>query len=343
MVLLYDSIITGRTKMDAAKIQSYLNVLKCLSMLLYNTKLYGPGHHVVAAESPGVIAEIEKIMSGKNSLILSVQGNLTFINSEELEVRDGLSKKLIDDLAKLKIGSLDLEPGLTLDELDALMLLLISSGKLSGVEQVKDFLDEHHVKYIIPTFAGYKLVQENEKIVKEGTVVNLDNLPAEAAKNFSSDLQHGIIKDKALAHNPLFLCGVFTDLTRTTHTPEELLKAIWTIGEYLIEEISTAKEVEINRKVLLQLKDHLLALLEQKENKVEWKSTTEKSFVKVIAALQLKRFLVLYKKQKRQIEAVSKKVHSLLQHMPEDSKLYQKTKEELKQIGIPKLDNSLFT
>jgi len=153
--------------MDADKKQSYLNLLRKLSMLLYNTKLYGVDHHVTKVQSPEVLSEIEKVTFKNTSLILSVQGNLTFINSEELEVRDGLSKKLIDDLAKLKIGSLDLEPGLTLDELDVLMLLLISSGKLSGVEQVKDFLDEHHVKHIIPTFAGYKLVQENEKIVKE--------------------------------------------------------------------------------------------------------------------------------------------------------------------------------
>ena len=160
--------------MDTDKIQSYLNLLRCLSMLLYNTKLYGPGHHVVAAESPGVLAEIEKITSRKDSLILSSQESLTFMNGEQLEVRDGLSKKFMGDLAKLKIGSLDLEPGLTLDELDALMLLLISSAKLSGVEQVKDFLDEHHVKHIIPVFAGYKLVQEDEQIVKEGAVVNID-------------------------------------------------------------------------------------------------------------------------------------------------------------------------
>ena len=325
--------------MDANKIQSYLTLLRCLSMLLYNTRLYGPGHHVVAAESPGVLAEIEKITSRKDSLILSSQESLTFMNGEQLEVRDGLSKKFMSDLAKLKIGSLDLEPGLTLDELDALMLLLISSAKLSGVEQVKDFLDEHHVKHIIPVFAGYKLVQEDEQIVKEGAVVNIDQLPPEAAKNFSFDLQHGIIKDKILAHNPLFLCGVFTDLTRTIHTPEELLKVIWTIGEYLVGEISTAKEVEVNRKVLTQLKDHLLTLLDQKENKEEWKSKTEKSFIKVIAALQLKRFLVLYKKHKKQLELASKKIHSLLQHLPEDSELHQKTIAELKQIGIPELDH----
>lgn len=329
--------------MDADKIQSYLNLLRKLSMLLYLTRLYGLDHHVVKAQSPGVLSEIEKITLKNNSLILSAQGNLTFINGVELDVRDGLSKNLMNDLAKLKIGSLDLEPGLTLNELDALMLLLSSSAKLAGVEQVKEFLTGHHAKHIIPVFASYKMVQENEQIVKEGEVVNIDQLPPEAAKSFSSDLQHGIIKDKALVHNPLFLCGVFTDLTQTTNTPEELLKVIWVIGEYLIDEISTAKEVDVNRKVLEQLKDHLLARLEQKENKEQWKKTTEKSFVKIIAALQLKRFLLLYKKHKKQLEVVSKKIYSLLQHLPEESQLYQKTKEELKKAGIPDLDKNMFT
>jgi len=329
--------------MDADKKQSYLNLLRKLSMLLYNTKLYGLDHHVAKAQSPEVLSEIEKITLKNTSLILSAQGNLTFINGEELEVRDGLSKNFMGDLAKLKIGSLDLEPGLTLKELDALMLLLISSAKLAGVEQVKEFLAGHHAKHVIPVFASYKMVQENEQIVKEGEMVNVDQLPPEAAKNFSSDLQHGIIKDKTLAHNPLFLCGVFTDLAQTINTPEDLLKVIWVIGEYLIDEISTATEVEVNRKVLEQLKDHLLARFEQKQNKEEWKKTTEKSFVKIIAALQLKRFLLLYKKHKKQLEVVSKKIGSLLQHIPEDSKLYQKTKEELKQAGIPELDKNMFS
>lgn len=329
--------------MDTDKIQSYLNVLRKLSVLLYLTRLYGLDHHVVKAQSPEVLSEIEKITLKNKSLILSAQGNLTFMNGEELEVRDGLSKNLISDLEKLKIGSLDLEPGLTLDELDALMLLLISSAKLAGVEQVKEFLVEHHAKHIIPVFASYKMVQEDEQIVKEGEVVNVDQLPPDAAKIFSSDLQCGIIKDKNLAHNPLFLCGVFTDLTQTINTPEELLKVIWVIGEYLIDEISTATEVEVNRKVLEQLREHLLARLEQKENKEQWKETTEKSFVKIIAALQLKRFLLLYKKHKKQLEIASKKIYSLLQHLPEDSRLYQKTKEELKKIGIPELDKDMFT
>jgi len=328
--------------MDADKKQSYLNLLRKLSMLLYNTKLYGLDHHVIKAQSPEVLSEIEKITLKNNSLILSAQGSLTFVNGEELEVRDGLSKNLMNDLAKLKIGSLDLEPGLALNELDALMLLLVSSAKITGVEQVKAFLVEHHTKHIIPVFASYKMVQENEQIVKEGEVVNVDQLAPEAAKNFSSDLQHGIIKDKTLAHNPLFLCGVFNDLIQTINTPEDLLKVIWVIGEYLIDEISTATEMEINRKVLEQLKVHLLAQLEQKENKEEWKKITEKAFEKIIAALQLKKFILLYKKHKKQIEAVSKKTCFLLRHIPEDSKLYQKTKEELKKVGIPEIDKNMF-
>jgi len=328
--------------MDADKKQSYLNLLRKLSMLLYNTKLYGVEHHVTKAQSPEVLSEIEKVTLKNTSLILSAQGNLTFINGEELEVRDGLSKNFMSDLAKLKIGSLDLEPGLTMDELDALMLLLIGSSKLAGVEQAKEFLAEHHAKHIIPVFASYKMVQEDEQIVKEGEVVNIDQLPPEAAESFSSDLQHGIIKDKTLAHNPLFLCGVFNDLIQTINTPEDLLKAIWVIGEYLIDEISTATEMEVNRKVLEQLQAHLLARLEQKENKEEWKKTIEKSFEKIIAALQLKKFILLYKKHKKQLEAVSKKICSLLQHIPEDSKLYQKTKEELKKVGIPEIDKNMF-
>jgi hypothetical protein len=328
--------------MDITKIKTYLHLLRSIAQLLSLARLYPNTHPMVQTKSAEVFSEIQTISLKKDSLVFAVQGNVMFLNGEQLEAQDPLIKRLIDDFAKLKLGSLDLEPGLTLEEMSIFITLLNDPGKIIGEEQAKKFLEENKAKNIIPRFATYKLVQENEKVVKEDTVVNIDNMSSEAVKAFSADLKNNIIQNKDLVHNAGFLSVALTDLSKEISTPEGLSKIIWVIGEYLIEEISTAKQEEVNRKVLEQLKGQLLSSWEKKENKAEWKEKTEESFVKIISALQLKRLFVLYKKHKKGIEGVSRKMKSMLKNIPEESQLYQKVKEDLQKMGIPKLDAELF-
>ena len=142
------------------KVQSYLHLIQRLSMLLYNTKLYyGLNNPRVMKESSEVLAEIENLSLKKDILTFSVLGNTMFLNGEKLEIRDGLSKQFMLGLAKLSLGALDLRPGLTVNELSTLMLLLINNANLKGKPEIKKYLDEHDVKHVVPHLATYQLVQ----------------------------------------------------------------------------------------------------------------------------------------------------------------------------------------
>jgi len=330
-------------------------------------------------------------------------------------------------LAKLSLGALDLRPGLTADELSALMLLLINNANLKGKPEIKKYLDEHDAKHIIPHLATYQLVQENEQVVKEGSVVNVDKLsskvigdyasdlkhaytkdkapsgsvdeiskflfnlqhnPAEnkSAENtsplspaiikpaaeveilgpglkdavlksggqessqpslevvslFSSDLRNGVIRDKLLMHDPVFLCKVLTNLSQAINTMEELSRIIWTIGKFLIDDVSMIKEIEAKRKICEQLNNHLIAQWEREESKEQGKKIIEESFIQIIAALQMKKYILAYIKHKKGLEAVLKKINKMLKDVPEDNVLYRQIKNELRKIGSPKYDGNMF-
>lgn len=400
------------------KVQSYLHLIQRLSMLLYNTRLYsGLNNPLVMKESVEVLAEIENLTLKKDTLTFSVLGNTIFVNGEKLEIRDGLSKQFMVNLAKLSLGALDLRPGLTANELSTLMLLLINNANLKGKPEIKKYLDEHDVKHIIPHLATYQLVQENEQVVKEGSVVDVDKLSSKAIKDYESDLKHaspshkppsgsadeigkflynlqhniaedkaanntgqlspviikpaeegaalktggqdsqssleavslfssdlrnGVIRDKLLMRDPMFLCKVLTNLSQAINTVEELSKIIWIIGEFLIDDISSTKEVETKRKICEQLNNHLVDQWDQKENKEQGRKIIEESFAHVIAALQVKKYMLAYIKHKKGLEAILKKINKMLKDVPADNVLYQQIKTELRKIGSPKYDGDLF-
>lgn len=335
-ILGYNGIII--VTMDSPKIQIYLHLVKNIAAFLAISRLYKLDHPTIRARSTEVLKELEDVGLKADSMTFSVQGNLLFLNGEELQVRDRLSKVFVEDFGKLKLGSLDLEPGLTVDELNMFMLLLNSTAKVSGDDQVKAFLSEHGAKHITPHFASYKLVQEDEKVVKGSEVVDINRLSPDAVRAFSDDLKNSVIKNKDLAHNAGFLSSVLTDMTKAATTPEDLLKVVWVIGEYLIDEMTTAKEEEMNQKLLHQLKGHLLTLWEERPDKDAWRDKVEESFTKIVVAIELKRYMVSYKRHKKGMETAYKKVKSLMRNLPEGSRIYQKIDEDLKKIGLPKLN-----
>lgn len=329
--------------MDVNKVQIYLHLLRNLGQLFSLARLYPQAHPVVQSKMKETFVDIQGISGKKESIVFSVQGGIMFVNGEQIESADPLLKKLTTDFAKLKIGSLDLEPGLTFEELGSFTSLLTNPSDIIGEEAVKNFLSERNTKNIIPRFATYVLVQEDEKVVKENTVISMDNVSPEVVKAFSADLKNSIINDKALVHHAGFLSSALTDLSQEVATPDEMLKLIWTIGEYLIDEISTVKQEEINRKVLEQVKGHLLSLWKEKENKEHWTRQAEDSFAKIIAALQIKKLVLSYKRNKKATEGSVKRLRSLLKNIPPESQLYKKVKEELKLIGRPHLDEEMFS
>ena len=165
---------------------------------------------------------------------------------------------------------------------------------------------------------------------------------SEAVSMFSSDLRKGVISDKLLMRDPVFLCKVLTDLTQAISTVEELSKIIGIIGGFLIEDISSVKDVEVNRKMCEKLNNHLVAQWEQKENQEQGVKIIKESFVKIIAALQIKKYILSYVKHKKSLEAVLKKIKNMLKDVPEDNVLYQQIQNELRGIGPPKYDSSMF-
>lgn len=411
------------------KVQSYMHLIQRLAMLLYNTKLYyGLNNPMVMKESSEVLAEIEKLSLKKDTLTFSVLGNTMFLNGEKLEIRDGLSKQFLLSLAKLNLGALDLRPGLTVNELGTLMVLLVNTSNLKGKQEIKKYLDEHDGKHIIPHLATYQLVQENEQVVKEGSVINVDQLSSKAIKDyasdlknappnkkpvagsvdeiskflfnlqhnptadktpqnagplamdvvgpaesdkvagpgskgaavnpggpdhgqsslefingFASDLKNGVIRDRLLMRDSAFLCKVLTNLAQAINTLEELAKIIWIIGEFLIEDISSVKEVDAKRRMCEQLSNHLIAQWGHKENQAQFKKTIEESFVRVVAALQIKKHILAYIRHKSGLEVTLKKIHKMLKDVPEDNALYRQIKNELQKIGPPKYDDNIFT
>ena len=170
-----------------------------------------------------------------------------------------------------------------------------------------------------------------------------NNQPSlEVVSMFSADLRNGVIRDKLLMRDPVFLCKVLTNLTQAINTVEELSRIIWIIGKFLIEDISLAKEIEANRKICEQLNSHLITQWEQKESPEQGRKIIEEAFVQIIAALQIKKHILAYVKHKKGLEAVLKRIKNMLKDVPEDNVLYQQIKNELRKIGAPKYDNNMF-
>lgn len=332
--------------------QTYRPLAMNLGQLLSVARLYNPEHPVFKEKARQVFAEITKFMRNKQSLILSEsEGVFLIINGEKIEAKDSLIKHFVESFHSLQLGSLDLEPGLSVEELVLLIRLLSQGEHPMGETQIKEYLRQSGAMHIIPRFATYKLVEENEKIVKDGGVLSVEDIPLDFISRFSEDFIKGEVpqnlkkNEKAyliLAHNPKFLSGLVFDLSKEADKTEELAKILWLIGDYLISEISTVREEEINRKILNELKERLLYLLQERPDKARWKDEIEKMFVTISAALELKGLILLYKKHKKELEAVVNKLVDILETLPFESQIYKKTKEDLEKIGPPSLDSFLF-
>ena len=91
-----------------------------------------------------------------------------------------------------------------------------------------------------------------------------------------------------------------------------------------------------------KLNNHLVAQWEQKESQEQGVKIIKESFAKIIAAVQIKKYILSYVKHKKSLEAVLKKIKNMLKDVPEDNVLYQQIKNELRGIGPPKYDSSMF-
>jgi hypothetical protein len=113
--------------------------------------------------------------------------------------------------------------------------------------------------------------------------------------------------------------------------PEDMEKVLWLMADYLIDEIGSFKEENLNRGVLEEVKAKLLAKWEGKPEQKELSEHVEKTYKIINTALQLKGLLALYKKHKKSMDTAAKKINGILKNLPQESQLYQKTVKSMAQ------------
>lgn len=333
--------------MDKKVPEKYYPLALSLGQLLSVARLYSVDHPAFKEKLNQVFEEIRQQTPGNQSLILSEREGFLLINGEKVETRNSLIERFASSLRGLKLGSLDLEPGLTVEELMILVQLLSLKAHSREEISVKDYLEQKSARHVIPRFATYKLVEENEKIVKEGGILSVEDIPPEIISQFTQDLRKGEVPQKlekkekeylALAHDAKFLSGLAWNTTQEAKSPEEFTKVLWLIGDYLINEISTAKQEELHVKILEDLKKNLFTFWEKKPEQARWKNEIEETFSAISATLELKGLLLLYKKHSKELEGVAKKLSKILETLPPESRIFKKTLEDLKKIGPPSLE-----
>lgn len=317
--------------------KDYQLFIKNISQLLSLSKLYNTEHLVFKERLNETIKQLKLLTSNNTSLIMSGVEGVLFVNGQKIELKSRLMERFMESLSALQLGSVDIEPDFTPEDIVILINILNQKEHMRGVDQIKDYLLKKNITHVIPRFASYKLVKEDEKIVRGKGAINVSDLPQEVVNKFSQDLgsgqaskflREGNVNYKAVAHDPVFLSGFVYDFAEKKNTVEELENILWLVGSYLIDEISTSKEEEINYKLLEEFKTRLLSLWENKKDKI-WHETLRKNITAISAALELKGLILLYKKHKKEMVSAFKKINSILETLPQESQLYKKTKEEI--------------
>lgn len=341
--------------MNKNNTQKYRSITRSLGQLLALARLYKLEHPVFKQAAERVFKEISDFMSSnKESLVFSQTAEIFLVNGEQIDFKDNLVRRFAESFRELKLGSLELERGFTAEELLILVRLLTNAeGPFKDQAQIKEYLKSKGSAHIIPLFSTYKLVQENEEIVGKGKVVNIDELPSkDIIDRFAQDLKRGEVSAQlkkqekiyqSIAHNAAFLSNLVSDsVVKEAVSSEEFAKVLWAIGDYLIDEIGSVRQEELNRRVLEELKDRLLKLWAEQKDKERWQQEISNTFIAINAALELKGLILLYRRHKKEVEATVKKLKKILEILPAESQLYRKAKEELKSIGIPAIEPAVF-
>lgn len=321
----------------------FLNLVREISQLISTNKLYGTKHKLFQEHLKQVFPKVSKFISEKQSVTFFEAENNLLVNRNKIDISDGLTKRFLKGLHELDIGYLILEAGLTLEEFTVFIHLLCNEELIKGDEKIKKYLQEKGVKHILVRSATYKLIEEDEKVVKRDDVLAVEELSFEIRNRFIEDLKQGDVikklkqeeeKYKNLAHNPILLSKTVFDLVKDKNSPEELAKVLWLIGDYLIGEIDSAKVEKINRKAIEELKKQIFLLWGEQIKKEEIEKHIEKTFAAITLASQLKSLTSLYERHQKNLEKTASKIQDILGVLPPQSQLYQQTKERLEKIGF---------
>ena len=333
-------------------IKTCRRLAKSLAQLVSLAKMYNLRHPIVREKAGSAYKEMSDFFaSSKQSIILAKSIDMLLINSEKVEPESRLMAKFIEDFIGLEVGSIEIEPALGPEELDVFLHIICRTEHIVGVDRIKQFLSEKKAPHLIVRAATFKLVQENEDIVKKGEFVKVEELRPDVTERFLKDFTDGKVSErleradsdyKMVAHNATFLAGMTYDLLKTTDEPEDLEKIIWLLADYLIDEIGTSKEEEVNRQVFGEIEKKLLSLWRDKPEKKRLAGSMEKTCTVISAALQIKGLLARYKRHKRGLESTAKKIGAIMHSLPVDSQLYRKTAANIGEIGPVAVNESIF-
>lgn len=334
------------------KIKAYKRLTKNLAQLISLAKIYNFEHPMVKEKAGSVYKEISDFLANnKESIVLAKSADMLLINGEKIEPDDKLMARFVGDFVSLDIGSIEFEPGLSREELDIFTHIMCHTEHITGSEKIKNILFEKKASHLIARAATFKLVQENEDIVKKGGFVKVEELPPEALKRFSKDFMDGKVSEnlktadkgyKMAAHNSTFLAGLTFNILKEKDTPKDLEKILWLLADYLIDEVGTAKEEDMNQEVLNDIKEKLISMWRDKPGKKDMVSNLEKTHAVINTALQIKGLLALYKKHKKELESSAGKIKEIMKNLPVNSQLYQKTMKDLAGMGPVSINESTF-
>jgi len=323
-------------------VKEYCLLVKGLGQLLNLFRLYKSDHPIFKEKVVDVFAIIEKLMIKEKTLTLSESGEVFLVNGEKIDAKDMIISRVIQRFHDLKIGSMDLISGIDIEEFVIFISLLSQAEKLTGAADIKNYLDSKGAKHIVPRFVTYKLIKEGEKVVAEEKTAAKAEVSPDARGRFLQDLKNGSVdgllkeekKDyQILAHDPTFLFEFICSLIEKNSGVEEIVKILWLIGDYLINEVNTAREENANRRVLAELKDRFFYFSEKRDDKVRWQEAVKKTFDEIDMGLELKGLAVIYKKHKKELEILMVKINKKMKTLSTASKVYMKTKEDLGKIG----------
>mgnify|MGYP001435454505 CR=1 FL=1 len=323
-------------------IEPYHHLVRSLSQLLSITRLYEFEHKIFKENLNQVFSEVSKLLSEKQFLSFFGSEGTLLVNRKQIETKEGLTRRLVNSLRDLEVEYITLESGLTLEEFIVFIHILCNKGSLKGEEKVKQYLKEKGAEHIVPRSATYKIIEEDEKVVKKDEVLAVEELSFEIRNRFLEDLKKGKVgeqllkeeqKYRNLAHNPIILSEIVSDLVKDKDNPEELAKVLWLIGDYLIGAIDSSKEEKINRRAIAGLKKQIFSLWEKKISKPDMEKHIQKTFAAISLASELKGFISLYEKHKKNMDKTALKIQEIFEILPPESQLYQKMKEKLEEIG----------
>jgi hypothetical protein len=327
--------------MNKAKV--YNRLAKSLAQLTSLAKMYNFEHPMVKEKGKIVYKEIcDLLEDSKQSIVLAKSADMLLINGEKIASEDRLMVKFVEDFISLDIGSVEIEFGISQEELDIFIHLMCKTEHVTGAEKIKEFLSGKKVMHMAVRAATFKLVQENEDIVKKEGFIRVEELPPEILERFSKDFSDGKVSEKLktadnnyklAAHNSTFLAGLTFNLLKGKDSPEDLEKIIWGVADYLIDEIGTFKEEEMNREVLEDIKKKLLSMWQDKPEKEKLAQDVEKTYAVINSALQLKGLISRYDKHKKGLAATINKIKKILKNIPADSQLYKNTIATVTEIG----------